>query len=131
MKTLQTVAFVIIVLILLVPMIIWKLADWASDGWVAATLDKIWLQMRPTMTSPSDDTLKTFKIMPYQKALMEAIANGKKIDLSGYHRNIGKSKMNDEITSQRLASMKEGDKFGLATPEGLRIFTLMEVRKWG
>jgi hypothetical protein len=41
-KIIRTVVFILSMIIALPLMLLWRLADWASDGWFCETLDNIW-----------------------------------------------------------------------------------------
>lgn len=67
------------------------------------------------------------KLTPLQEKLVEAI--GDKNNVVEYNRLCGKNYITNEFSCHTLKNMELGQTFGLATPEGVKIFELTEVYK--
>ena len=72
----------------------------------------------------------SFKPTPLQEKLMEyLIEDNKHIVLNG-GRSWYKKQIKDEFTCGALLKMKEKERFALASPDGARIFEMVEFRKY-
>jgi hypothetical protein len=70
----------------------------------------------------------TFKPTRFQEILLEQLDSGKEVVIGRRNPSWHRKLVADEFTCSRLLSMKQGESFVLASPDGTRRFVLEEIR---